>query len=249
MLTPGWGRNVAAEFVGTTIVMIGGPGLIVLGRDVDRFEFAVGFGLATAISIGAIGAVANPMFSFALWFARGIRGSELLFDWLGQFLGALFGALVLFGLNDADRFTAGINGWQPGDSVPSGVDLDVHVTGFANLGVVMGAEFLMCTLVVVVLLSAIREQRSNAAAAAFVGGAITLGSLFLFPLSGAGLNPARSLAMAIFSDTDPNALAQVWVFVVVPLLASFAGLLVWLAISEATIDDTLLDETFLDTGD
>jgi aquaporin Z len=133
--------------------------------------------------------------------------------------------------------------------VPSGVDLDVHVTGFANLGVVMGAEFLMCTLVVVVLLSAIREQTSNAAAAAFVGGAIALGSLFLFPVSGAGLNPARSLAMAIFSDTDPNALAQVWVFVVVPLLASFAGLLVWLAISEATIDDTLLDETFVDTGD
>src|SRR5829696_8329755 len=134
MLTPGWGRNVAAEFVGTTIVMIGGPGLIVIG-----------FGLATAISIGAIGAVANPMFSFALWFARGIRGSELLFDWLGQFLGALFGALVLFGLNDADRFTAGINGWQPGDSVPPGVDLDLHVTGFANLGVVMGAELLVCT--------------------------------------------------------------------------------------------------------
>ena len=49
--------------------------------------------------------------------------------------------------------------------------------------------------------------------------------------------------------TDPNALGQVWVFVVVPLLASFAGLLVWLAISEATIDETILDETFVDTGD
>ena len=66
--------------------------------------FAIGFGLATAISIGVIGAVGNPMFSFALWFARGIRGSELLFDWLGQVLGALFGAAVLFGLNDLDRF-------------------------------------------------------------------------------------------------------------------------------------------------
>ena len=55
--------------------------------------------------------------------------------------------------------------------------------------------------------------------------------------------------MAIFADTDPNALGQVWVFVLVPMLASFAGLLVWLAISEATIDDTILDETFVDTGD
>jgi aquaporin Z len=249
MMSPGWGRNVGAEFVGTTIVVLGGPGLVVLGRDVSRLEFAIGFGLATAISIGVIGAVANPMFSFALWFARGIRGSELLFDWLGQVLGALFGAAVLFGLNDLDRFGAGTNGWQPGDSVPAGVDLDVHVTGFANLGIVMGAELLVCTLVVVVLLSAIWEQPSNATTAAFVGGAVTIASLFLFPVSGAGLNPARSLAMAIFADTDPNALGQVWVFIVVPLLASFAGLLVWLAISDATLDETLLDETFVDTGD
>lgn len=249
MAQPGAARNVAAEFVGTTLVMLGGPGLIVLGRGVSRVEFAIGFGLATAISIAVIGAVANPMFSFALWFARAIRGSELLFDWLGQFLGALFGALVLFGLNDLDRFATGINGWQPGDSVPPGVDLDVHITGFANLGVVVGAELIVCTLIVVVLLSAIREQPSNAASAAFVGAAMTLAALFLFPISGAGLNPASSLAMAIFADTDPNALGQVWVFVVVPLLASFAGLLVWLAISEATIDDTVLDETFVDTGD
>ena len=134
--------------------------------------------------------------------------------------------------------------------MPPGVDLDVHVTGFANLGVVVGAELLVCTLIVVVLLSAIREQPlERGRAAAFVGGAMTLGALFLFPISGAGLNPASSLAMAIFADTDPNALGQVWVFVVVPLLASFAGLLVWLAISEATIDDTVLDETFVDTGD
>jgi aquaporin Z len=240
---------VAAEFVGTTLVMLGGPGLIVLGRDINRVEFAIGIGLATAISIAVIGAVANPMFSFALWFARAIRGTELLFDWLGQFLGALFGALVLFGLNDADRFVAGVNGWQPGDSVPAGVDLDLHVTGFANLGVVMGAELLVCTLIVVVLLSSIEEQPSNAVTGAFVGGAMTLGALFLFPISGAGLNPASSLAMAIFADVDPNALGQVWVFVVVPLLASFAGLLVWLLISEATADDTVLDETFVDTGD
>ena len=240
---------MAAEFVGTTLVMLGGPGLIVFGRDINRFEFAIGIGLATAISIAVIGAVANPMFSLALWFARAIRGTELLFDWLGQFLGALFGALVLFGLNDADRFVAGVNGWQPGDSVPAGVDLDLHVTGFANLGVVMGAELLVCTLIVVVLLSSIEEQPSNAVTGAFVGGAMTLGALFLFPISGAGLNPASSLAMAIFADVDPNALGQVWVFVVVPLLASFAGLLVWLVISEATTDDTVLDETFVDTGD
>jgi aquaporin Z len=246
MVTPGSGRLIAAEFVGTTIVMLAGPGLLVIDPGVGRLELALGYGLATAIAIGVIGAVANPMFSLALWFAKSISNRELLCDWAGQVLGAIVGALLLFGLNDLDRFTTGINGWQPGDSVDTGVDLGLHVTGFANLGIVIGAELLIATLLVVILLSAIEEQRSNAVAAAFVGGGVTLAALFLAPISGVGINPARSLAMAIFADTDPNALGQVWVFVLLPMIAAFAGLFIWLAISETRIDETLLDDTFVE---
>jgi aquaporin Z len=247
MVEPGSWRLIAAEFVGTTIVMLAGPGVVVLGGDeISRLETAIGFGLATAIAIGVIGALANPMFSLAAWFARGISGRELVCDWVGQFLGAIFGAALVFGLNDLDRFEVGTNGWQPGDSVASGVDLDIHLTGFADVGVVIAAELLIGVLVVVVLLSAIREQRSNAAVAAFVGGGVVVASLFLFPISGIGINPARSLGMAIFADTDPNALGQVWVFIVIPVVAAFCGMLVWLAISEATIDETVLDDTFVE---
>ena len=189
MIAPGTGRLIGAEFVGTTIVMIGGPGLIVLGDDVGRVGVALGFGLSTAIAIGVIGAVANPMFSLALWFARSISNRELISDFIGQFLGAIFGAAVIFGLNDLDRFTTGTNGWQPGDSVDAGVDLGVHVTGFADLGVVLAAELVLGLIVVIVLLSAIREQRSNAAAAAFIGGAVTMAALFLQPISASGSTP------------------------------------------------------------
>ena len=247
MIEPGAGRLIAAEFVGTTIVMLTGPGLLVLARDdVGRLELAIGFGLATAIAIGVIGALANPMFSLAVWLARGITGRELLCDWVGQLLGGIFGAALIFGLNDLDRFTSGTNGWEPGDSVDRGLDLDIHLTGFADVGVVIAAELLIGVVVVIVLLSAIREQRSNAATAAFVGAGVTVASLFLFPISGIGINPARSLGMAIFADTDPNALGQVWVFILIPLVAAFAGMLVWLAISEATIDETVLDDTFVE---
>ena len=72
MITPGSGRLIAAEFVGTTIVMLAGPGLLVIDPQIGRLELALGFGLATAIAIGVIGAVANPMFSLALWFAKSI---------------------------------------------------------------------------------------------------------------------------------------------------------------------------------
>lgn len=241
------GRNVAAEFVGTTIVMLGGPGLLVLGSDdIDTVGVALGFGLATAIAIGVIGAVANPMFSLALWFSKGITGNDLLTDWVGQFLGALFGAALLFGLNDAARYTAGTNGWEPSDGVPTGVDLGINPTGFAELGVVLAAELVLGAIVVVVLLSSISQQRSNASMAAFTGAAVALASMFLLGISGVGINPARSLGAAAFADTDPNALGQVWVFVLLPIACAFVGTLVWLMIDDATIDDTLFDETFLE---
>ncbi len=241
------GRNVAAEFVGTTIVMLGGPGLIVLGGDdIGPLGVAVGFGLAIAISIGVIGAVANPMFSLALWFSKGITTREALGDWGGQLLGGIFGAALIFGLNDTTRYAAGTNGWEPTDSVDAGVDLGIHLTGFSELGVVIGAELVLSTLVVVVLLSSISQQRGNAAMAAFTGAAYALGTLFLLDISGAGMNPARSLGAAVFADTDPNALGQVWVFIVVPIVAAFAGMLVWLAIDDATIDDTVFDDTILE---
>jgi aquaporin Z len=227
------GRLVAAEFAGTTIVMIGGPGLIVLGSgSIGPLGVALGFGISIAIAIGVIGAVANPMFSLALWFSRGIATRELFSDWVGQFLGGIFGAALIFGLNDTTRFTRGVNGWDR--------------SGYGELGVVLGGELLLGTIVVVVLLSAISQQRSNSAMAAFTGAAYALGTLLLLDISGAGLNPARSLGAAAFADTDPNALGQVWAFVVVPIVAAFVGTIVWLVIDDATIDDTVFDDTVLE---
>lgn len=241
------GRNVAAEFVGTLIVVVGGPGLLVLAADdVGHVGVALGFGLSVAIAIGAIGAVANPMFSLALWFARAISGRDLGADVVGQLLGALFGAALLFGLDDTTRFTAGTNGWEPSDDLETGVDIGIHVSGFSDLGVVVAAELVLATIVVVVLLAATMQQRSSATVAAFTGAAVALASLFLLGISGAGLNPARSIGMAVFADTDPSALGQLWVFVVVPIVAAFAGMVVWLAIDEAEIDDTVFDDTVLE---
>lgn len=241
------GRNVVAEILATAIVMLAGPGLLVLGDDdIGSLEVAMGFGLATAIAIGVIGATANPMFSLALWFSRAISGRELLGDWAGQLIGAVLGGALLFGLNDSTRFTAGVNGWEPSDDVTPGVDLGINPSGFAELGVVLAAELLVGTIVITVLLASVAQQRTTAAIAAFTGGAVTLAALFLLGISGVGINPARSLGAAVFADTDPAALGQVWVFVLLPVAAAFAGTLLWLLIDDATIDETVFDDTFLE---
>jgi aquaporin Z len=234
-------RNIGAEFVATTIVMLAGPGLLVLGDEsTGTLGAAIGFGAATALAIGVIGAVANPMFTLALFFTRGITGREAVTDWIGQFLGAIFGGALIFGINETDRLSVGTNGWEPTG------DLGIQLTGFSTLGSVIAAELVVGTLVTVVLLSSISQQRSNAAIAAFTGLGTTVGALLLIPISGAGFNPARSVGTAIFADTDPNALGQLWVFVLAPLVAALAGTLVWLAIDDAEIDDTVFDDTILD---
>ena len=80
----------------------------------------------------------------------------------------------------------------------------------------------------------------------FTGAGVAGAQLVLVPLDGGGANPARSIGSAIFSDTDPNALGQVWLFVLVPMVAAFAAVFVWLAIDDAEIDDTVFDDTLLD---
>lgn len=234
-------RNVFAEFVGTVLVMLAGPGLLILGGEsVGPLGVAIGFGAATALAIGVIGAVANPMFSLALFFARGITGHQLVTDLIGQVLGGIVGAAVIWGMNAAVLFSVGANGWEPTS------DVGLQLTGFSTLGTVIAAELVIGIVITVVLLSAIGQELSETAVAAFTGLAVTVGALFLLPISGFGANPARSIGAAIFADTDPNALGQVWVFVIIPVVASFGGMLVWLGIDDATVDDTVFDDTLLD---
>jgi aquaporin Z len=228
-------RLIAAEFAGTTIVMLGGPGLMVLGRgSIGTLEVALGFGLAVAIAIGVIGAVANPILSLAMFMARQITPREAVSDWVGQFLGGIFGAALIFGINDTDRVPSAANGWD-------------H-SGFAELGSVLAAELVLSVVVVVVLLSAVSQRLSTSSVAAFTGAAYGLAMLFLLPIDGGGINPARSLGSAIFADTDPNALGQVWAFIVVPAIGAFGGLMLWLLIDEATIDDTVFDDTAVEAA-
>jgi len=227
-------RNIGSEFIATIMLMLAGPGLIVLGpSQISTLAVAVAFGAALAIAIGVIGAVANPALSLALVVVREISVRAMVQDWTGQFAGGVVGAALVWGINDQTRSAQGGNGWDAG--------------AFSELGSVIAAELVFTVLLVVVFLSTISKGLSTAAIATFTGLASMLGMLVLLGISGGGMNPARSLGSAIFTDADPNALGQVAVFIVVPLIAAIAAVFIWLAIDDADVDDTLFDETFVDT--
>ncbi len=226
-------RNVGSEFFATVLLMLAGPGLIVLGEGrIDTLAVAFSFGAALAIAIGVIGAVANPALSLALLVVREITIREAVEDWVGQFAGGIVGGALIWGINDQTRAGIGSTGWDVG--------------AFSELGSVIAAELVFTIVLVVVFLSTISRGLGTTAIAAYTAGAYMIGHLVLLGISGGGMNPARSLGSAIFSDTDPNALGQVIVFIVVPLVAAVAAVFVWLAIDDANVDDTLFDETFVD---
>ena len=224
-------RNVVSELFATTVVMLCGPGLIVLGG-ADGLAAALGFGIGTAIAIGVLGAVANPAFTLALLLVREITPREAASDWIGQVAGGVIGGLVIFGIDDLTRSPVGSNGWGR--------------SGFSELGSVMSAELAFGVLIVVVLLASISQRLSQASIAAFTGAAVTAAHLVLIPTDGGGVNPARSIGSALFADTDPSAVRQLWVFVLVPMVAAVAAVFVWLAIDDADVDDTLFDDTVVD---
>lgn len=226
-------RNISTEMVATTFVMLAGPGVLALtsggGGDLGA---AIAFGVAMAIAIGVLGAVANPMFTLALLVVREITPREAVGDWIGQLAGGVLGGALIFGINDLSRSESGANGWDRG--------------GFGALGSVISGELVFGVIVVVVLLSSISKGLSTSSIALFTGGASAVAHLVLLDLDGGGINPARSIGSAIFSDTDPNAIGQLWVFVLVPLVAAVAAVFVWLAIDDAEVDDTIFDGTLVD---
>jgi aquaporin Z len=226
-------RNVGTEFVATALVMLAGPGTIVLtGGQADPLAVAFAFGAAMAIAIGVIGAVANPALSLALMIAREISPRQTFEDWIGQFAGGIVGAALIWGINDTTRSAVGSNGWSR--------------VGFSELGSVIAGELVFTIVLVVVFLSAISQGLPKAAIAGFTGLAYAIGHLVLLRISGGGMNPARSLGSAVFTSGDPNPLGQVVVFVVVPMVAAVAAVFVWLAIDDADVDDTMFDGTVID---
>ena len=54
-----------------------------------------------------------------------------------------------------------------------------------------------------------------------------------YTIDGTGLNPARSLGAAIFADTDPSALGQLWAFIVFPLIGAVVGVVIWLLVDDS----------------
>jgi aquaporin Z len=228
-------RILAAETIGTTILVLGGVGAAVLAPGIGPIGVAVAAGLSimvAAIIVGHVsGAHLNPAVSIALVFARKVPGTALPFYLLGQLLGALIGALGVWGIGSGlDGFSSknafAQNGWGS------------HSPGGFGIGSVIVVEIVFTAIWVAVVLATEHDDVNPGIELAALGTVVAALHLVTGSIDNTGLNPVRALATAIFAGTD--ALGQVWLFILAPVVGAIVGVLVWLAMDDTRLEGTML---------
>jgi aquaporin Z len=212
-MSPALSRSVAAEFVGTFLLVFLAVGTAVGGIDtMGRLGVAFAFGLvvlALAYAIGPIsGCHVNPAVTLGVLLAKGMTATEAAYYWVAQFAGAITGAALLklmtsgFGDVTDETGNLGSNNWGATISAGGAFVLEVVLT-FVFVGVI--------------LLVTGRSSTPGFAGLA-IGLALTAVHLIGIPLDGTSVNPARSLGPALFAGGD--ALAHVWLFIIAPLIGA-----------------------------
>jgi aquaporin Z len=218
-------RKLAAEFIGTFWLVLGGCGAAVLAAGVPAVGIgyagvSLAFGLTVltgAFAFGHIsGAHFNPAVSFGLFMAGRLPAKDLIPYWLAQVVGGVAAGAVLYAIaSGAAGFDAAAgfasNGY--GDHSPQHYSL----TSGLICEVVMTFMFLM------VILGATSPNAPKGFAPIAIGLALTLIHLISIPVTNTSVNPARSTAVAIFQGSW--AVQQLWAFWLAPLVgAGLAGI-------------------------
>ena len=234
----GSGQIMAAEFVGTAVLVMGGPGTAILAPNIGQLGVAFAFGLSLLVMAYAIGPVSgchiNPAITLGMLLTKKIDLGRAIVAWVAQVIGGIIGALIIL------LIATSRDGFERGGFASNGWDRD----GFSSLGAAILVEIVFTALFVWVVLTTTTSRFPWGIGGIVAGLALTLIHLATIPVDNTSVNPARSLATAIFADTDPNALGQVWVFILFPLVGSVLGVLLYLLIDE----DTRLEDTMLDSG-
>lgn len=214
-----------AEFLGTFWLVLGGCGSAVLaagfpevGIGLVGVSLAFGLTVLTIVySLGHIsGAHLNPAVSFGLWAGGRFSGKEILPYVISQILGAIAAAGILYVIATG-------NGSAIGDFAANGYG--EHSPGGYSLLAALVTEFVMTFMFLIVILGATDERAPKGFAGLAIGLALTLIHLISIPVTNTSVNPARSISQALF--VGDWALAQLWLFVLIPILGAMAAGLVY----------------------
>ena len=205
-------KKLIAEVIGTFIlVFFGTCAIVYMGTDIGKLGIGMAFGLgvvAAAYGIGSIsGAHLNPAVSLGMVTAGRMSVGDFIGYVVAQVIGAILAIIVIKIMGTPD---GGLGATTIGATGTTAAFIFEAVATFLFVTVILGAT------------------ASNGGAGALAGLAIGLTLVVIhlagINVSGSSVNPARSLAPAIFLGGD--ALAQMWLYIIAPLAGgAVAGVL------------------------
>lgn len=225
------GKRLAAEFLGTFWLVLGGCGSAVLaakfGGDgnplgIGFHGVALAFGLTVLTGAYAFGHVSgahfNPAVSLGLWAGGRFAGKDLVPYMVAQVLGGLMAAFILLQIAQGQARFA-IDGTQAGAFASNGYG-SLSPGGYGVAAAFL-CEVVMTAMFLVVIMGATHGKAPAGFAPIAIGLALTLIHLISIPVTNTSVNPARSTAVAVFAG--PGAIGQLWLFWVAPLLGALIG--------------------------
>lgn len=219
-------RKLSAEFIGTFVLVFGGCGSAVLAAGVPDVGIgflgvSLAFGLTVLTMAYAVGGISgghfNPAVSLGLAVAGRFEWRELVPYWAAQVIGGAAGAAVLFVI------ASGVTGYTPGGFASNGYDA-LSPGGYSMISVLL-IEIVLTAVFLIVILGSTSKAAPAGFAPIAIGLALALIHLISIPVSNTSVNPARSIAAAIFAQN--GAMGQVWLFIVAPLVGGAIGALIW----------------------
>ena len=201
-------RALAAEAIGTFALVFAGAGAIMVDAKthaLGHVGVAITFGLVIMAMIYAVGHVSGAHFNAAVTFAfaltRHFPWTRAVAYWAAQLAGALVAAALL-------RGSLG-NIAHVGATLPAGSQAQSFLW-----------EAIMSAFLMFVILAVATDTRAVGEAAAIaIGGTIALDAMFGGPISGASMNPMRSLGPALVSGD----LHAIWLYIVAPVVGTSIG--------------------------
>ena len=219
------GKRLAAEFLGTFWLVLGGCGSAVLAAafpqvGIGLLGVSFAFGLTVLTMAYAVGHVSgghfNPAVTVGLFAARRIPASDVMPYIVAQVVGAVVGAGVLY------LIASGQAGFDAASSGFAANGYGAHSPGKYALVSALVAEVVMTFMFLVIILGSTDRLAPPGMAPLAIGLALTLIHLISIPVTNTSVNPARSTGPALF--VGGWALAQLWLFWVAPIVgAALAG--------------------------
>lgn len=226
-------KRYVCELIGTLVLVLFGCGsAAIAGSILGTLGIALAFGLSIVAMAYVIGDTSgchiNPAVSLGCLIDGRMNVKDFIFYVIFQCIGAIIGIGILFfiisqsNLGGVVTTGLGANGFGAASSI-----------GISMIGALV-TEIILTAVFVFTILGVTASDKTANIAGIVIGLTLTFVHIMGIPITGTSVNPARSLAPALFLGGEP--LSQVWVFIVGPFIGAIIAALLYKFFAKEAIE-------------